>query len=90
MEHQTLNVLDIGGGYKSTAAREMMERFPGLNAVNVDLFAENTQFSRQGNANSLPVKDSSIDAVISVNCVSRFLVSLKPEGETMLRKWHAC
>lgn len=86
IEHQTSNVLDIGGGYKSTAVQEMMEQFPYLTAINIDLFAENTKFSRQGNANSLPVKDLSIDAVVSVHCVSRFLISLRPEGETMVKE----
>lgn len=81
--HPHLSVLDIGGGYQSLAVLEMMAQFPYLAAINVDLFAENTQFSRQGNAANLPIESASIDVVVSVNCASRFLISLPPEGKIM-------
>lgn len=79
-------VLDIGGGYDSIAVKQMTEQFPYATAVNIDLFAENTSISKQGNASSLPIEDSSIDVVVSVHCVSRFLISWPSEGHIMVKE----
>jgi ubiquinone/menaquinone biosynthesis C-methylase UbiE len=85
-KHPYSKFLDVGGGFESVAVQGLMAEFPDVTAVNVDLFAENTEYSRQGNADSLPIDDSSIDLVVSVNCVSRFLMSFHFQGRTMVEE----
>jgi SAM-dependent methyltransferase len=81
-----LRVLDIGGGNKSSAVNDINLFYPENNAINIDPFAEDTDYSRIGFAESLPFPNSSFDIVISVNCLFHFLPSMQDKGSKMIEE----
>jgi SAM-dependent methyltransferase len=85
-EEKKLNVLDIGGGYDSLAVQEINNLYPKINASNIDPFAENSKYSIGGFAESLPFSESSLDIVISVNCIFHFLASKEDRGPKMVEE----
>jgi SAM-dependent methyltransferase len=85
-EDKKLNVLDIGGGYDSLAIQEINNFYPKINASNIDPFAENSKYSIKGFAESLPFSKSSLDIIISVNCIFHFLASKEDRGPKMVEE----
>lgn len=58
-------VMDLAGGYKSNAAAEIAAWFPGTRVFNIDIMAARPPGVR-ADARQLPVQDSSIDLVLSI------------------------
>lgn len=63
MQNQEATVIDLAGGYKSSAAAEIAAWFPGTRVFNIDLMATGRPGVR-ADASQLPVQDSCIDLVI--------------------------
>tara|TARA_Y100000310_G_scaffold345527_1_gene466014 strand:+ start:9042 stop:9611 length:570 start_codon:yes stop_codon:yes gene_type:complete len=74
-DNPNIRLVDVGGGYLPLAVQEMMQKFPGISATNIDLLVDDGPISKRGDAADLPLEDGSVDALVSFRSIAYYFTS---------------